>query len=349
MSLSAPETTILVVDDEPFMRRILKDRLDFEGYFCLEAGDAFEAMSKIRESPPELVILDVMMPGKSGQALVPEIQSEYPDTGIIMATAVSEPRIIIDCMKNGADDYVGKPFDLDQVVQSVNKVLEMKRLELKIRLYHCGLEHTVEDQKQKIRETFLHSVESLVSALEAKDAYTGGHSRRVSELSCLIGEKVGISEDQLEDLRWGALLHDVGKIAVNPAVQNKPDTLTPDEYTHVMTHAIVGAGIVRPVASRRVIEIIAHHHDRFDGKGLNQAAPGEGWPLGTGIVAVADSFDAMTSDRPYRPGTPREQAIAEIMRCSGSQFDPKIVEAFLGVIQEQGPRAGAEAVLAFVR
>jgi response regulator RpfG family c-di-GMP phosphodiesterase len=332
MDVLLDEPKILVVDDEPLIRKLLKDRLAVEGYFCSEACDASEAMNKIRESQPDLVILDIMMPGKSGNELVPEIQSEYPDTGIIMATAVADPSVIIDCMKNGADDYISKPFDLNHVVNSVNKVLDMKRLELKIRLYQSQLEHTVDEQKKQIRETFLHSVESLVSALEAKDEYTGGHSRRVAKLSLLIGGRLGLSTEQLEDLQCGALLHDVGKVAINPAVQNKPGALTPSEYKHMMTHSIVGAGIVKPVASQMVIEIIAHHHDRFDGKGLDQVPVDGGIPLGAEIVAVADSFDAMTSDRPYRRRISREEAVAEINRCSGTQFSPEIVAAFLAII-----------------
>jgi putative nucleotidyltransferase with HDIG domain len=173
-----------------------------------------------------------------------------------------------------------------------------------------------------------------VSALEAKDEYTGGHSRRVTDLALLIGGKLGLSKEQMEDLHWGALLHDVGKIAINPVVQNKPGALTPLEYQHMMTHSIVGAGIVKPVASQAVIEIIAHHHDRFDGKGLDQTLTGEEIPAGALIVAVADSFDAMTSDRPYRTRMSGEKAVAEIRRCSGSQFSPEIVAAFLEVITE---------------
>ena len=245
-----------------------------------------------------------------------------------MVTAVIEAQTIIECMKNGAQDYITKPFDLEQLTQTVTKVLEMKRLELQIREYQRHLEHTVEEQRKEIRKLFMSSIEALVYALEAKDKYTAGHSRRVTNIALSVGGELSLSRDELDDLRWGALLHDVGKIAVDPSIQNKPNRLTPREYRHMMTHALVGAGIVKPVASQAVIEIIAHHHDHYDGTGLDQTIKGEKIPLGARIVAVADGFDAMTSDRPYRAAMSPDQAIAEINRCTSTQFDPIVVASF---------------------
>ena len=331
MVVNTEERKILIVDDEEVIRKVVNKRLTREGYHCCEASNGSEALEKLQQYQPQVVILDIMMPGKSGRELLPEVLVSYPDTGVIMATAVAEADTIIECMKGGAQDYLIKPFDLEQVVQSVDKVLEMKRLELKIKEYQKELECTVEEQKKEIRRLFMSSIESLVYALEAKDRYTAGHSRRVTDIAVCIGEELGLSQDELDDLRWGALLHDVGKIAVDPAIQNKLSRLTPGEYRHIMTHALVGAGIVRPVASQTVIDIIAHHHDHYDGRGLDQAVLGEQIPLGARIVAVADSFDAMTSNRPYRAALPIDQGIAEIKRCAGTEFDPIVVTAFLKV------------------
>lgn len=327
---------VLIVDDEEPVRKVIRRRLTREGYYCVEARSAFEALDRVRENKPQLVLLDIMMPGRSGLDILPEIVVSSPTTAVIMATAVIEAQTIIECMKNGAQDYITKPFDLEQLVESVTKVLQMKRLELQIREYQQDLEHTVEEQRKEIRKLFMNSIEALVYALEAKDKYTAGHSRRVANIALSVGGELGLSQDELDDLRWGALLHDVGKIAIDPSIQNKPGRLTPGEYKHMMTHALVGVGIVKPVASQAVIEIIAHHHDHYDGTGLDQTTKGEEIPLGARIVAVADSFDAMTSDRPYRVAMSTNQAMAEIERCTGTQFDPVVAISFAKTIVNAG-------------
>ena len=331
---SDKDNTILIVDDEPLVREIIRRRLIKQGYLCYEAGSAGEAMDIMQANQPRLIVMDTMLPGKTGIELLPEIRASYPDTAVIMSTAVVDSRTIIDCMRGGAQDYITKPFDLEQIVQSVDKVLQMKRLELEIKEYQERLEHAVDEQKQQIRKIIMASIESLVYDLEAKDRYTAGHSRRVTHIAVSMGEELGLSPGELDDLRWGALLHDVGKIAVDAAIQNKPDRLTTGEYRHMMTHTSVGVGIVKPVASPAVIAIVAHHHDHYDGTGLDQTTRGEEIPLGARIVALADSFDAMTSDRPYRCAMSFEQSIAEVKRCAGSQFDPIVVAAFLKVVAD---------------
>jgi putative nucleotidyltransferase with HDIG domain len=268
------------------------------------------------------------MPGKSGLELLPEIKAAYPDTAVIMATAVSDLSVGIQCIKQGADDYICKPFNLDEVSLGVKSALDKRELQLKIREYQQHLEEKVEEQTIEIRKIFLGAIEALVFALEAKDRYTAGHSRRVTEIALAIGSELGLSENAMDDLRWGSLLHDVGKIAVDQLIQNKPGKLTPEEYEHIMVHSQVGAGIVKSVTNGKVVEIIEHHHDHYDGTGLNQVVAGNDIPLPARILAVADAFDAMTSERPYRSAMSRKEALDEIKRCTGTQFDPAIVTAF---------------------
>jgi len=285
----------------------------------------------MKAEPPELVILDIKMPGKSGIELLPEIKAKYPTMAVIMATAITDAGNAINCMKEGADDYICKPFNLEEVVISADKALEKRRLELEIKEYQERLQQKVEEQTAEIRRIFLGAIEALVFALEAKDKYTAGHSRRVTKISLAIGKELGLSRDEIEDLRWGSLLHDVGKIAVDQSIQNKPEKLTPVEYEHIMIHTQIGAGIVKPVVNDRVVDMIIHHHDHYDGTGLNQTVAGEDIPLGARIMAVADAFDAMTSHRPYRPAMPVEEALREIKRCVDTQFDPVAARAFLKI------------------
>lgn len=185
--------------------------------------------------------------------------------------------------------------------------------------------------EEEFRALSLSAIESLVYALEAKDKYSAGHSRRVADIAIAIGKRMNLSANDLEDLRCSSLLHDVGKIAVEQFVQNKPGALTPDEYKHVMTHVKAGTDIVKPIVNEKVVELIEHHHDHYDGGRRHQLVAGEIIPLGARIIAVADAFDAMTSDRPYRSTMSAADAITEIQKCIGTQFDPIVVETFLKI------------------
>jgi len=320
---------ILIVDDEKTVRRSLNKCLTRSGFFCAEAGDAAEALKTLGKDPADLVILDIMMPGTSGTELLPQIKKSFPDTAVVMATAVVEPDTIINCMKNGAEDYITKPFDINQLVANIHMVLKKRQLALHLKEKSQILEGKVEEQSRELQKLFIDAVESLVGALEAKDKYTAGHSRRVTKIAVDSAIELGLHAGDLENLRWAALLHDIGKIGIDSSVQNKPGILTPTEYDYILTHCSIGPGIVQPLVNDSIVEMIRHHHDSYDGSGLNQKARGEQIPLGARILAVADSFDAMTSDRPYRSAMTAAAAVAEVKKCAGTQFDPVVVGAFL--------------------
>lgn len=222
MAMVNNKKRILIVDDEESIRKLLCQKLSKEGYLCAEAGSAEQTLDKLKGALNELVILDINMPIKSGIELLSEIKTNYPDIGVIMATAVAETNIAVECMKQGADDYICKHFDLNQVVMSVARTVDRQSLQLKIKEYQQSLEHKVGEQTAEIRRLFLGAIEALVCALEAKDKYTGGHSRRVTEIAMSIGSALDLSAEDMEDLRWASLLHDVGKIAVDQLIQNKP-------------------------------------------------------------------------------------------------------------------------------
>ena len=328
----AKQEKILIVDDEQVIRKLLNQALSKEGYPCQEAGNAEEALEKLRNDGFSLVLLDIKMPGKSGAEILSEIKAGYPDMAVVMATAVTDITVAIQCLKRGADDYICKPFNLDEVSMVIQKALEKRGLQLKVREYQQHLEEKVEEQTEEIRRLFLGAIEALVVALEAKDTYSGGHSRRVTSIALSLGKELVLSPNDMEDLRWGSLLHDVGKIAVDQLIQNKPGKLTREEYEHIMIHPHVGANIVQPVVNKKVVEMIEHHHDHYDGSGLHQVTAGSAIPLGARILAVADAYDAMTSDRPYRPAMSRERALEEIKRCVTTQFDPVVADAFLKIM-----------------
>jgi putative two-component system response regulator len=330
--MTSQREILLIVDDEAAIRKLLRRRLSGEGYQCEEVDTAEQVLNTLATRPIALVILDIKMPGKSGVELLPEVKSGYPDTAVIMATAVNDINVAIQCLKQGADDYICKPFNLEELSLAIQKALEKRRLQLEIREYQQYLEEKVEEQTGEIRKLFLGAIEALVSALEAKDKYTGGHSRRVTAVALAIGKELGLSPQDMEDLRWGSLLHDVGKIAIDQLIQNKPGKLTREEYEHIMIHAHIGAEIVRPVVNEKTIQMIEHHHDHYDGSGLHQVIAGNDIPLGARILAVADAYDAMISDRPYRSAMPITEIVEEIKRCAGTQFDPSVVAAFLKTV-----------------
>ncbi len=330
--MTEKQDRILIVDDEKAIRRLLSQRLSNEGYQCQEAVNAEQALDKLRNNTVGLVILDIRMPGKSGIELLPEIKAGYPDTSVIMATAVADTSIAIQCMKQGAYDYITKPFDLDEVILSVGRALEKRRLERENRDYQQHLEGKVAEQAKKIRTSFLSAITSLAFALEAKDKYTSGHSQRVADISTAMARELGLPSEDIERIRLAGLVHDIGKIGVRESVLNKPGRLTDEEFQHVQDHPEIGEHILAPIADdEEILRMVRNHHERYDGTGYPDALKKEQIPLGARILTVSDAYEAMTSERPYRSKMSDEDACEEIKRVRGTQFDPEIADAFLRV------------------
>jgi response regulator RpfG family c-di-GMP phosphodiesterase len=328
----------LVVDDEPRLRRVLIRLLEGEGFQCREAGSGVEALALLEQEPVPLMISDLRMPEMDGVELLREVTKRWPETAVIVVTAVAEVESAVACLQMGALDYVAKPFHLDEVRARVVQALDKRRLIQENRSYHLHLEERVEAQARRIEELFLEGVHALVHALEAKDGYTRGHSMRVSNYSVSIARAMDLDKDLVDTIALGAELHDVGKIGVSEAVLHKAGKLSDEEYRHVMEHTVIGFRILGPLMrdAPGALAIVRSHHERFDGQGVPDHLAGEAISLEARVVAVADAFDAMTSVRPYRPSLPVATAMKELEEGKGIQFDADIVEAFKRAFPELG-------------
>lgn len=323
----------LIVDDEPRLRQVILHLMRTDGFRCVEAGDGTEALSVLETNPATLVLTDIRMPKMDGIELLRQVRARYPETAVMMLTAVADVEVAVSCFAIGALDYLTKPFNLEEVRARVSQALERRRLVIENREYRESLEDKVAAQARRLEDLFLASVQSLAEALEVKDPYTRGHSVRVSQYSVVIARALGLDGDMLRQIELGGHVHDIGKIGVREAVLNKPGPLTPEEYEHIMSHPVVGWRILSPLLGETpaALNIVRSHHERFDGLGVPDRLVGSAIPMEARIAAVADSLDAISSGRPYRPAVPGwSEALAELKRHAGTQFDPEVVEAALG-------------------
>jgi response regulator RpfG family c-di-GMP phosphodiesterase len=330
--IMAGAANCLIVDDEPSVRRSLVRMLQAQGFTCFEAGSGREALGvleRIGEAP--LVISDMRMPELDGIGLLGALRERYPDTSVIMLTGMSETTTAVDCLHMGAADFLLKPISVGELQARVARALEKRALVLQNRFYQQHLERQVHEQAVRIQELFLQGVQMLARALEAKDAYTRGHSMRVSQYAVGTAQRLGFDGPSLDGIRLGGELHDIGKIGTREAVLHKPGTLTDDEFRQITEHPVLGERMLLPLAreSPDVLRIVRSHHERLDGRGFPDGLRGELIPIEARIVAVADSFDAMTTERPYRDARQPDAAVAELRRVAGTQLDPAAVEAFV--------------------
>ncbi|HSB54062.1 MAG TPA: HD domain-containing phosphohydrolase [Gemmatimonadales bacterium] len=327
----------MVVDDDAAVRKSIGKVTEAMGLSPLLAENGREALDLLAaQGEVPLIISDVNMPGLSGLGLLEEVQRRYPDTAVLMLSGVADVKTAVACLDKGALDYIAKPAMLDEVRARLAKALEKRDLLLQRRFYQRNLEHRVRLQAGRIKELFLQGVQTLAHALEAKDAYTRGHSMRVSRYAVATAVRLGFTGERLEEIRLGAELHDIGKIGTREAVLNKPGPLTAEEFQHITEHTILGERILAPLARENptVLTIVRHHHERMDGTGFPDRLPGDRIPLEARIVCVVDAFDAMTTNRAYRESRTPVAAFEELRRCAGSHFDPEVVKAFLAAFPD---------------
>ena len=328
---------ILIADDEKMICIMLSHRLAREGYSCVTADNGKEAFEYFCKGNFSLVISDIRMPEKDGLELLRLVKAVRPNMKFIIMTAYSEIGVAVEAMHLGVDDFLVKPFELDLVAFSVKKALEQKKMEEELESYYKSMKRLVEERTVKLQQAYhalkkayLDSVKVLAEAIDAKDPYTRGHSDRVRRMSLRIAISLGFTEERMEILEYGALLHDMGKIGIKDEILQKPGPLSPGEYQTIQEHPLIGVKIVEGIDFfKDKIPMIRNHHEHFDGKGYPDGLVGEAIPYEARIIAVPDAFDAMASLRPHRETVPLEHILVEMEKYKGKQFDPKILEIFL--------------------
>src|SRR3954471_22146475 len=308
----AGSANCLIVDDEPSVRRSLSRMLAAQGFQCLEACSGREGL-KVLEHTGEipLIISDMKMPELDGMGFLEAVRQKFPDSSVIMLSGMSETSTAVDCLHLGAADFLLKPISLSELQARVARALEKRALVLQNRFYQEHLEQQVQAQAQRIQELFLQGVQMLARALEAKDAYTRGHSIRVSQYAVATASRLGFTGAGLDGIRLGGELHDIGKIGTREAVLHKAGSLTPEEFRLISEHPALGERMLSPLAheSPDVLRIVRSHHERLDGRGSPDGLRGQKLPSEAGIAAVADSFNAITTRRPYRDARPPDDAL----------------------------------------
>jgi len=333
-----PTDRILVVDDEEPIREIVSSMLTLANYKCKQAGSGLEALAMLESGEEfELMLSDLMMADLDGIGLLERTKEKFPDMPVVMVTAVHDISVALAAIRNGAYDYLLKPFEREQLLATVRRALENRRLKLENRAYQTNLEALVAaktDQVRRAMSTLERSyditLEALGDALDLKDAETEGHSKRVTAFTIAIARAMGIPKDQIAIIARGAFLHDIGKMAIPDAILRKPGALTPDEVSIMREHCYRGYQMLKKIPFlAEASEIVYSHQERWDGTGYPRGLKGEEIPLGARMFSIADTLDAITSDRPYRPAQSLTAAREEIERWAGRQFDPNIVKVFM--------------------
>ncbi len=331
--------SVLILDDEAPICSLINERLAREGYRCQMCQNALEALSLMAKAGFDLAISDAGLPGMSGLEFLEAARRKHPRTAFVMMTGEEDIRAGVQAMKSGASDYLVKPLQMDVLVAAVERALRAKRTELEFETHRQTLEAKVHVRTQqldaamrRIELTYDETLEALGAALDLRDTETAGHSKRVARYCLEIASAMGHSKDELKHIVRGSYLHDIGKIGIPDAILLKDGKLTPEETLIMQDHVRIGYELVSRIAFLApAAAIVLTHQEKWDGTGYPQGLFAEEIPPGARIFAVADTLDAMTTDRPYRKALPFAAAREEILRHSGKQFDPRVVQTFCSI------------------
>ncbi len=334
---------VLVVDDEPWVREAISGFLEENGLDCKTASTGGEALSILQEERFQLLISDINMPGLDGIELFQQVSRSYPEVAVIMLTGVVDVDTAVDIMRAGAYDYITKPMDLEQVLSCARRALHLRgererqhqqarQLQQRIREHSRALSQA----ETRMGELRMYTLSALVRSLDAREHETQAHSSRVQAYTLRLAREFTFEPAELEDLALGALLHDVGKIGVSDVILGKAGELDEREWTVMRRHPEIGAEFLGGMDFLEgAIPVVLHHHEHFDGSGYPAGLKGDAIPLSARLFSIVDAYDALISDRPYRRGVPPGQARRRISELAGSQFDPEVVDKFLGIPEEE--------------
>ena len=343
--------SILVVEDSAGLRENLVQALSMGGYEVESADNGLVALERVEKEPYDVVVTDIRMPEMDGLSLLDRVLEVRRDTAVILMTAFMTVESAVSSLKKGAYDYITKPFKIEQLLHTVQAALDKRKLKLENERLTKQLQELNRQLEEKVRlrteqlevsqkqleRNYLEIIKSFAVVLEERDAYTQGHSRRVTEYSIRIARELGLSDDQLKALRIGGALHDIGKIGIPEEALRKPTGLSPDEWRVMREHPDKGARMIEPLSflsQERIL--IRHHHERYDGTGYPDGLSGDNIPLLARILSVADAFDAMTSSRSYRRRMSIRTSVERLLQARGTQFDPNVVDVFIDCLNKHG-------------
>ena len=328
---------VLLVDDQPEMLEVLEALLTGRGHQVSAHLSPESARAYFKDHPDwtDLILSDLNMPGEDGLSLLRGLRSMDDTVVGLVITGFATMDSVMNAMRSGIFDFIVKPVKADALDISVRRALAHRRILFENRTYQRHMEKLVEERSEALRETLNQlenahqfTLEAMVSMLEAREKATGEHSKRVTSISLILARQIGVEEEELEIIRRGAFLHDIGKVAVPDAILQKPGPLTPEEWKIMKAHVETGYAILQINPDiKEVAEIVRSHHEHFDGSGYPRGLKGTEICLGARIFSVADAYDALRSSRPYSPPQTAEHTLREILRCSATQFDPQVVNA----------------------
>jgi putative two-component system response regulator len=325
-------STILIVDDEYSGRETLQSILEGEGYNLIMAENGPQAIAQAKSILPDVILLDVMMPGMTGFEVCEKIRNDpqVAEIPIIILTALDDRDSLLRGLKAGADDFISKPFDRFELRARLIGITRLNRYQKLLQE-----RENLRTANRRLSDAYEATIEGWSHAMDLRDRETEGHSRRVTELSIKLAQAMGMSEEEILHMRHGALLHDMGKIGIPDSILHKTNDLTEQEWAIMRQHPRFAFDMLNSIEYLRdALEIPYFHHEKWDGSGYPQGLKGEQIPIAARIFAVADVWDALTSDRPYRPAWSQESALHYIREQSGKHFDPQVVELFFKVIQQ---------------